>query len=365
MLTMVSTKRKLSADERTVEPADASAALFPAVVEPTADDASLATELGGALGARVLLHLELYGAVLLRGWRVHTADDLAIAVAALSAHGLTCLSDYFPAESGRDERLHAFGATVWPTNSLKPTGNYLVPEVVPHTENYYALEAPRVIAFSCERAPWLGGETAIFDGLAALSELPPPLRAQLSTPCVAQRVLSLHRLAARHSVHDLDALTRRLHAQHAESATLRPIDTAPGFVRLSMARTVVAPPPPSLTRGAPSMLGAALSFNFGEFAHLPGARIALLRGLHVPTDRTSRPRLTPRHRSACRSPCLLPLTLGASPLPRAADGTWRHLRHGPLLAPGFACSAMGRCWRLVSPLPTAADGAGLRLSDWR
>jgi hypothetical protein len=123
VLTMVSTKRKLSADERTVEPADASAALFPAVVEPTADDASLATELGGALGARVLLHLELYGAVLLRGWRVHTADDLAIAVAALSAHGLTCLSDYFPAESGRDERLHAFGATY----AFRPSSNCPTP----------------------------------------------------------------------------------------------------------------------------------------------------------------------------------------------------------------------------------------------
>lgn len=197
------------------------------------------------------------------------------------------LHDYLPAESGRDDRHQAAGATIWPTNSLKKTGNYLVPEVVPHTENFYALPScvPRVVAFSCEAAPWLGGETGLFDGAAALADLPPALRPRLSMPSLVLRVLSLARLRARHGIADVEAFERRCATEQqaddddSDDVRIHRLDdAAPGFVALQMSRTLAAPtPPPPL--GACAALTMTLNLNFGELAHLPGAREALLRGL--------------------------------------------------------------------------------------
>ena len=264
---------------------------FPVVVEPdsTAGSASsLADELGRALGARVLGLLESHGAVLLRGWNVRSASELAIVAGALRRCGLTSMSDYFPAEEGREarDRLFASGAVVWPTNSLRLSGGYLTPEVIPHTENFYALDAaPRVVAFCCDRAPWFGGQTAIFDGVGAFSSLPPALRRRLGEPCLVRRLLSLARLRQRHGMRaaDVEALARRLDSD----ATLRPIGTAHPFVTLEMARTIASavPPPPlapdAMVSPASDKAGvvAWVRFNFGELDALPSARLALLDGL--------------------------------------------------------------------------------------
>jgi len=137
--------------------------MLPAVVEPpcatsTGLREALASQMQQVLGA-----LDAHGAVLLRGWRVSSAAEFAETMRALPMRACT---DYFPAEPGR-RPLGCAGEPlegVWPTNSHRATGGYLAPEVLPHSENYYALRPPRLVAFWCERAPWLGGETALFDG---------------------------------------------------------------------------------------------------------------------------------------------------------------------------------------------------------
>ena len=139
--------------------------MLPAVVEPPcastcAGELPCATSTGlrEALASQtqqVLGALDAHGAVLLRGWGVSSAAEFAEAMRALPLRACT---DYFPAEPGR----RPLGCTgeplegVWPTNSHRATGGYLAPEVLPHSENYYALRPPRLVAFWCERAPWLG-----------------------------------------------------------------------------------------------------------------------------------------------------------------------------------------------------------------
>ena len=107
------------------------------------------------------------GALLLRGWSVDSEEDFERAMARLP---LRPIADYFPAEPGR--RPPAAAGKCWQTNSLKSTGGYIGGEVLPHSECYYALEPPTYAAFCCLRAPWLGGQTALFDGAGALASLP-------------------------------------------------------------------------------------------------------------------------------------------------------------------------------------------------
>ena len=151
--------------------------MLPAVLEPPCAPACLRDELASH-SHELLAALDAHGAVLLRGWAVGSAAEFAAAMRALPLRPCT---DYFPAEPGRrplgppGELLEG----VWPTNSLRATGGYLAPEILPHSENYYALRPPRLVAFWCERAPWLGGETALFDGTGALAALPAALRTAL------------------------------------------------------------------------------------------------------------------------------------------------------------------------------------------
>ena len=101
------------------------------------------------------------------------------------------MREYWPAELGRDDPITFGSTTIWATNRLKLTGGFLGAEVVPHTENFYALsERPDAIAFCCERAPWLGGQTALFDGISAVAELPERLRLHHKRPKCAAFFLS-------------------------------------------------------------------------------------------------------------------------------------------------------------------------------
>jgi hypothetical protein len=57
-----------------------------------------------------------------------------------------------------------------------------------------------VIAFYCASAPWLGGETALFDGPLAFHSLPPRLLATLRRRHRIRRIVSLARLQRRHAI---------------------------------------------------------------------------------------------------------------------------------------------------------------------
>ena len=184
--------RTLRADERST--ADDGTDL-PLVVEPTG-----ANDLAAACAAHGDHLLRLLddggGALLLRGWSVDSEEDFERAMARLP---LRPIADYFPAEPGR--RPPAAAGKCWQTNSLKTTGGYIGGEVLPHTECYYALEPPTYAAFCCLRAPWLGGQTALFDGAGALASLPMATRRRIErSACAVRRTLSLRRLGRRHGV---------------------------------------------------------------------------------------------------------------------------------------------------------------------
>ena len=121
---------------------------LPAVLEPPAEDGprpSLRSVLASH-GEDVCRLLEAHGAILLRGWEVATREAFAEAVGELP---LRPIRDYLPAEAGREPLLREGSSSeallppplaIWPTNNLRRTGAYLSHEVLPHTENYYALE---------------------------------------------------------------------------------------------------------------------------------------------------------------------------------------------------------------------------------
>jgi hypothetical protein len=140
----------------------------PPAASATAGDDSLLRQAADAHGALICHWLDLHGAVLLRGWTVDSPVAFADVCAALP---LGSLADYFPAEAGREPALQrrplptatpasaSSTGTVWPTNNLRRTGGYLSPEVLPHTENYYALS-------------WLGEATALGRWAARRAPLP-------------------------------------------------------------------------------------------------------------------------------------------------------------------------------------------------
>lgn len=260
-------RRPLEPHERSL-PATRTTACLPLVVEPTAasssrlDEVVAEPQLWSALDASG-------GALLFRGWRVESSADFAAVVAALPIRPL--LTDYFPAEPGRSP-LEPDGhrlAAVWPTNTRRRTGGYLTPEVLPHSENYYALCPPRLVAFWCERAPWLGGETGLFDAAAALAALPPPLRAHLNQTFAVRRLVPSCRLRRRHGV-DNKALNNLVRCDDGGGAgvDVRRVDDAVEFCFEKPA--VVTAPPMAADHhrdGEASQrvaLRPALCINFGE-----------------------------------------------------------------------------------------------------
>ena len=310
--------RNPHASELSVTPrAGSTVPSIPLIVEPADPTATSALPSTISSHAQQLCTLlDQHGALLLRGWDVKDAATFAKAVSALgSSCGLHSLSDYFPAEHGRDERELHGETTVWPTNTLQTTGAYLQPEVVPHTENFYAHPQPRVLCFCCERAPWLGGETALFDGRAAVQSLPPRLRARLAEPCAVHRVHSLARLLSRHGVHFQQSLSQLMEDSGAELRHIGGGDEGSCASHIELIRRVTVAsqtPPPALDPSSSSPSSAAadvaataadvasprmalppahdcgrsrrvpplhVRFNFGELCHSPAARHALLRGL--------------------------------------------------------------------------------------
>ena len=136
------------------------------------------------------------GHLSMRGFKVTSVKTFQAAVDNLGRRPMT---DYLPAEYGRDT-LHSAKA-IYHTNVLHRTGAYLTPEVLPHSENYYALHPPRLIAFWCEKSSWIGGGTLIVDGVAAYKSLNRRIRSKLTRrACTVRRIVSKKRLAKRYGV---------------------------------------------------------------------------------------------------------------------------------------------------------------------
>ena len=108
--------------------------------------------------------------------------------------------------------------------------------------------------------PWVGGETALFDGVAAFASLPPRLRAALAQPATVRRHHSLRRLRTRHG-EAIDARLGALAARDGAAVQLDGLDG--GTVCLTLRRTACG--------------GEGVSFNFGELSGCAAARPATLR----------------------------------------------------------------------------------------
>jgi alpha-ketoglutarate-dependent taurine dioxygenase len=264
---------------------------LPVVLEPPSTTSAPRCSISEHHAPQIMGLLDKHGAVLLRGWSVPDTEAFATAISTLCRGcELASLADYFPAEHGRDQQrvVGEDPTTIWPTNGIRRTGGYLQPEVVPHTECFYAMKQPRVCAFFCERPAWLGGETALFDGCAAFSALPSSLRSKLGQDAAVRRLHTLSRLRDRHGA----AILGRLPSMAAEAGTAwRLVDegAADPCVELTFRRVVASatPRPPLAAHPNPAACGDGrggkpvqhVCFNFGELSQLPAARHALLRGL--------------------------------------------------------------------------------------
>lgn len=115
-----------------------------------------------------------WGALLIRGFEVRTAQDFEAAMGCVE--GLHPMSSYVGIERGRDNI--AGTRAVFCTSSTIRTGGGL-PFTGFHSENYYSPQVPTLQAFCCLKAPWLGGETGLIHSAAAYAELPAEMRRRL------------------------------------------------------------------------------------------------------------------------------------------------------------------------------------------
>lgn len=211
------------------------------------------------------------GVLLLRGWAVRSEQDFQLAMLAL---GWPPLSDYFPREAGRRPLGQPGCEYVWPTNSLRQTGAYLSSEVLPHTENYYAVQMPRYVCFWCHRPAWFGGDTCLIDSASVFDDLPKALQHKLSRSAFRiRRVVSREDLKALYGIHGSASLQRlrEEYAQRGVRLQPHPADTD--------AYELVEFQKPSVLQSS-SRTGrrqTSICFNFGECG--VAAREALLAGL--------------------------------------------------------------------------------------
>ncbi|WP_028387935.1 TauD/TfdA family dioxygenase [Legionella fairfieldensis] len=122
----------------------------------------------------ILNDLSIYGAVLLRGFDVHSDEDFEKTVTTIP--GLRGISDAFMSEEGR---IHASNLKfVLYTNAIYKTGGTLYLGGF-HTENYYTPDVPSYIAFCCHKPSLLGGETGLINTEKLYQSLDPSLTERL------------------------------------------------------------------------------------------------------------------------------------------------------------------------------------------
>ena len=139
--------------------------------------------------------LQRHGAVVLRGFAVHTDRDFEDCL--LAIRGFRAMNGYFMAEPGRDR---ADGSdNVFHTNTrFKTGGSFHIGGF--HSENYYSTDVPRFQSFWCKKAPWLGGETALVNMANAYSDLPAALRSRLEAQPACSDAWPIAQIADRYQL---------------------------------------------------------------------------------------------------------------------------------------------------------------------
>jgi alpha-ketoglutarate-dependent taurine dioxygenase len=136
-----------------------------------------------------------HGAVLFRGFDVRSARDFEKAVLSLS--GFEGIDGCLMSERGRD-RVEDTRFVLY-TNKLYRTGGSLYLGGF-HCENFYSPDVPRFIAFYCDRASDLGGETGLVNTAGLYAALPQLLKHQLEAQPFWATAWPVHELAARYGL---------------------------------------------------------------------------------------------------------------------------------------------------------------------
>ena len=227
---------------------------------------------GGYWGHEVLPHTELFYSLSVDefGADAISTDEIGadniptdeIGADAISAEHLVAGERGHLTEEMLTEEVAAAGRTARRWRDSVPRS---APRSAPRS---LSAEAPTALAFHCEVAPWLGGETALFDGVGPLRQLPRSLTDKLRRPHAVRRLLTLDRLRRRHGV-GAEQLAELRSACARAGASLRLVGSgaaADEVVEISFARAALVEGP-----------RPKLHLNFGEFG--AAARWSLLHGL--------------------------------------------------------------------------------------
>jgi alpha-ketoglutarate-dependent taurine dioxygenase len=185
--------RTLSRAERRV-PTEEEAT--PLVIEPLKPSgAAFLEEFLQHHSSQIHVDLAMHGAILLRGFAVDSPGDFERVI--LSIRGMCGIDEMLLSEPGRE--LVDGTRFVFCTNALLKTGGTLNLGSF-HTENYFLPEVPRYIAFLCQVAGGLGGETGLLNDVKLYAALPDTLRRKLEERTCAAGFFAIVDMAARYAV---------------------------------------------------------------------------------------------------------------------------------------------------------------------
>lgn len=167
------TTRLLGREERFIHTEEPT----PLVIERRGSSGSLEflREFLSSNSSQIVEDIATHGAILLRGFDLRCPQDFESATLAISH--FRGINEYLMSEPGR-ERM-ADTQFVLHTNNLYRTGGGLYLGGF-HSENYYSPDVPSYIAFFCEQAPRIGGETGLVNTAKLFNDLPDALKTRLT-----------------------------------------------------------------------------------------------------------------------------------------------------------------------------------------
>ena len=187
------TTRLLDQEERLIYTEE----LTPLVIERQGSSGSLGhlRDFLSSNSSEIIMDIATHGAVLLRGFDLRCPKDFESAILAIS--NFQGINKCLMSEPGRE--LVRGTRFVLHTNNLYKTGGSLYLGGF-HSENYYSPDVPSYIAFFCEQASRIGGETGLVNTAKLFSDLPEGLKTELKHRAYWVAAWPLAKMASRYGV---------------------------------------------------------------------------------------------------------------------------------------------------------------------
>ena len=187
------TTRLLDREERLIHTEEPT----PLVIERQGRSGSLGflREFLSSNSSKIRMDIATHGAVLLRGFDLRRPQDFEGATLAIS--DFQGINECLMSEPGRE--LVPGTRFVHHTNNLYKTGGSLYLGGF-HSENYYSPDVPRYIAFFCEQASPIGGETGLVNTAKLFSDLPEAVKTELKRRAYWVAAWPLAKMASRYGV---------------------------------------------------------------------------------------------------------------------------------------------------------------------